>query len=169
MSLCLRGEATRSVFLGKAQFVLQSVLFGSVLMVRGERHGKKTNPEKALLTVDLTTVGHLFFWSLAISLWLCLWMHRLRRFIYADILLIGIVRWFSVLHFWGLAVSLLIHNSECGWFTCPYLLCHLAFKDVWWWGCLTVSRTERLKWPNFIPMELFEAEICKTPHKVWMW
>lgn len=41
MSLCLRGVATRSVFLGKAQFVLQSVLFGSVLMVRGERHGEK--------------------------------------------------------------------------------------------------------------------------------
>lgn len=118
----------------------------------------------ALLTVDLATVGHLLFWSLAISLWLCIWRHRLRRFV--EILLIGngLVFYSS-----GLAVSLLIHNSKCGWFTCPYLLCHLVFKDVWWWGCLIVSRTERLKWPNLIPMELFEAEIWKTPHKVWMW
>ncbi len=97
MSLCLRGVVTRPVFLRKAQFVLLSVVYGSVLMVKGERHGEKTNPEKALLTVDLATVGHILFWSLAISLCLCIWRHRLRRFI--EIRLIGIVRWFSVLQF----------------------------------------------------------------------
>lgn len=55
MSLCLRGVATRLVFLGRALFVLRSALFGSVLMVSGERHRRKSNPEKALLTVDLDT------------------------------------------------------------------------------------------------------------------